>query len=51
MRLTSEMLEQFDLPERPLGQDLLAEDIGHLFDSNALSGLVVGCGTVVQLSA
>ena len=30
------MLEELDLTERPLGEDLLTEDIGDLLDSNTL---------------
>jgi len=30
------VLEQLDLAERPLGEDLLAEDIGDLLDRNPL---------------
>lgn len=41
----SEVLEQFDLAQGTLREDLLAEDIGDLFDSHALAGLVVGCST------
>lgn len=40
----SEVLQQLDLAQGTLGQNLLAEDIGDLLDSNTLSGLVVGCG-------
>lgn len=38
-----EVLEELDLSQGPLGQDLLAEDIGDLLDSHALVGLVVDC--------
>jgi hypothetical protein len=40
--MTAEMLKQLDLSEGTLGQNLLAEDIGHLLDGNALAVLVVG---------
>lgn len=39
--MPSEVLEELDLSQGPLGQDLLAEDIGDLLDSNTLLGLVV----------
>lgn len=40
-----EMLKQLDLPQRPLREDLLAEDIGDFLDRNTLTGLDVGCRT------
>lgn len=43
--MATEMLKQLDLSQGPLGQDLLAEDIGDLLDGDALAGLDVGCGT------
>jgi hypothetical protein len=43
--MATEMLKQLDLSQSPLGQDLLAEDIGDLLDGDALAGLDVGCGT------
>jgi hypothetical protein len=36
------MLKQLDLAESTLGQDLLAEDVGHLLNGDALAGLAVG---------
>lgn len=39
---TSEVLQQLDLTQRALGEDLLAEDVGHLLDGHALACLVVG---------
>ena len=45
-KLASKMLEQLDLTERPLGEDLLTEDIGDLLDSNTLVRLRV-CGRTV----
>jgi hypothetical protein len=45
------VLQQFDLTERALGQDLLAEDIGDLLDGHAFARLVVGRRTVGTLSA
>lgn len=53
--MSSEMLQQLDLPQGALGQDLLAEDIGDLLDRDTLSCLVVaGCtdnaiGALAQL--
>ena len=47
----SEVLQQLDLTKRTLGQDLLAEDVGHLLDGHALTCLVVGRGTVGTRSA
>jgi len=40
--VSSEVLQQLDLSQRPLSQDLLAEDICDLLDSNTLACLVVG---------
>lgn len=40
--MTAEMLEQFDFTEGALGQNLLAEDIGHLLDGDTFTGLDVG---------
>ena len=39
------MLQELDLAQGALGQDLLAEDIGDLFDGDTLVGLVVDSGT------
>jgi hypothetical protein len=36
-----EVLQQLDLAQGALGQDLLAEDIGDLFNGDALVGLVI----------
>ena len=44
--MTSEMLQKFDLPQRALSQDLLAEDIGDLLDGNSFVCLGIGRGTV-----
>jgi hypothetical protein len=44
--LTSEVLQQLDLAQGTLGEDLLAEDIGDLFDGDALARLVVGGSAV-----
>lgn len=43
--VTSEMLQQLDLSQGPLGQDLLAEDIGDFLDGDTITGLGVGRGT------
>jgi hypothetical protein len=45
------VLQQLDFAQGTLGQDLLAEDVGDLFDSHALARLVVGGGTVGTRSA
>lgn len=39
-----EVLQQLDLAQGTLGEDLLAEDVGDLFDGDALARLVVGRG-------
>lgn len=39
-----EVLQELDLAQGALGQDLLAEYIGDLLDSNTLVGLVVDSG-------
>lgn len=41
------MLEELDLTQCSLGQNLLAEYIGDLLDSDALVGLVVHSGTSI----
>lgn len=43
--VTPEMLEQLDFSQGTLGQDLLAEHIGHLFDGDTLTGLGIRGGT------
>jgi hypothetical protein len=40
--LTSEVLQQLNFAQGALGEDLLAEDVGDLFDGDALARLVVG---------
>ena len=40
--MTTEMLKQLNFSEGALGQNLFAEDIGHLLNGNTLAGLVVG---------
>jgi hypothetical protein len=47
----SEVLQQLDLTQRALGQDLLAEDVGHFLDGHALARLVVGSCTAGPLLA
>lgn len=44
------MLQQLDLSQSALGQNLLAEDVGDLFDSDAFAGLVVGGRTGGEVS-
>ena len=46
---TSKVLQQLDLAQRTLGENLLAEDIGDLFDGDALLGGVVLRGAVVEV--
>lgn len=42
--VTTEVLKEFDLSQRPLGENFLAEHIGDFLDSNALPTLRVrGC--------
>ena len=42
---TSEVLQELDFAQCPLGQDLLAEHIGDLLDGHALARLAVGRST------
>lgn len=42
--MSPEMLQQLHFSQGTLGQDLLAEHIGDLLDSNALAGLAIGGG-------
>lgn len=44
--VSSEVLEELYLTQCSLGQNLLAEYIGDLLDSDALVGLVVHSGTI-----
>ena len=44
--MASEVLEELDLTQSALGQDLLAEYIGHLLDRDALVALVVDSGAI-----
>ena len=44
--VASEVLEELDLAQGALGENLLAKDIGDLFDGDALVGLVVHGGAV-----
>jgi hypothetical protein len=46
-RLTSEMLKQLDFSQRSLCENLFAEDIGDLLDSDPLTGLYIRSGTIV----
>ena len=43
-----EVLEQFDLSQSPLGEDLLAEDIGDLLDGNTVTSHIVGSLTGIE---
>lgn len=49
--MATEVLEQLDLTQSPLGEDLLAEHIGDLFDGHTLAGLNVGRGTSKAMSS
>ena len=50
--MTAEVLQQFDFSQGPLGQDLLAENIGDLLDSDTITRHGVICGTrEIALSA
>lgn len=40
--VSSKVLQQLDLSQGPLGEDLLAEDIGDLLDGDAFASLAVG---------
>lgn len=40
------MLQELNLTKSALGEDLLAEDVGHLLDGDALVGLAIDSGAV-----
>ena len=42
--------EEFDLSQSSLGKNLLAEDVGHLLDSNTFSILAVGGRAILGLA-
>lgn len=44
--MRSKVLEQLYLSQGSFREDLLAEDIGDLLDSHAITSLDVGCRTV-----
>jgi hypothetical protein len=44
--VASEMLQKLDFSQRSLGQDLLAEDICDLLDSDTFPSLTVGRSTI-----
>ena len=46
--MASEMLEKLDLSQRSLGEDLFAEDIGHLLDCDSLSILAICGGATIE---
>lgn len=48
--MSPEVLEELDLAQGSLGQDLFAENIGDLLDSDTLVGLVVYSGTTQRRS-
>lgn len=41
--MSSEVLQELDLPEGSLGQYLLAENIGDLLDCDPVTGLIICC--------
>lgn len=43
--MATEVLQELNLAQGALGENLFAEDIGHLFDGDAFVGLVVDSGT------
>lgn len=43
--MASEVLQQLDFSQGALGQDLLAENIGDLFDGDTITSYTVLCGT------
>lgn len=49
--MATEMLEQFDLTQCPLGENLLAEHIGDFLDGYTLTSLNVGRGTAKEMSS
>lgn len=46
--MAAEVLQQLDLAQGALGENLLAEDIGDLFDGDTLVGLSVDRGAVLE---
>ena len=44
--VASEMLQKLDFSQRSLGQDLLAEDVCDLLDSDTFPSLTVGRSTI-----
>lgn len=44
--MSTEVLEELDFAQRTLGENLLAEYIGHLFNGNSFSALVVNGSTI-----
>lgn len=46
--MTAEVLQQLDLAQGALGENLLAKNIGDLFDGDALVGLSVDSGAVIK---
>lgn len=47
--MAAEVLQQLDLAQSALGENLLAENIGNLFDGDALVRLSVYCSAVIVL--
>lgn len=46
--MAAEVLQQLDLAQGALGENFLAENIGDLFDGDALVGLSVDSGAVIK---
>jgi hypothetical protein len=46
--VAAEVLEQLNLSQGTLGQDLLAEYIGHLLDGDAFASLDIGGGAACR---
>ena len=45
--MTTKVLKKLDLSQSPLGKDLLAEDVGDLFDSDSISSETVRCRATI----
>lgn len=49
--MAPEVLQELDLPQSPLREDLLTEDIGDFFDGHSVAGQVIGGSTRSSLDA
>ena len=47
--MATEVLQELDLTQSSLGENLLAEDIGDLLDSNTFLSLSIGRRTVMTI--